>query len=137
MTLSLDGPPQVTDNVCDSCGRSYKWVCGFVARSDEAFAIYYAQCHGHQEAGEIWLDVVLGSWDEPAYADQVTFSCRIGPTGVGLVDAPRASKGEAPYSGLKLSRSAALASSRVEDLWAVVHFIADADHTVASYLDEG
>jgi len=48
---------------------------GLIQRDGNAFAVYYAQCHGHGDEAEAWVDVVVGSWGEPAYADHATLYC--------------------------------------------------------------
>ena len=92
MTFQFDGSPEVRDQVCPSCDRPYRWVTGLIQRDGDAFAVYYAQCHGHGDASEAWVDVVVGSWDEPEYSDHATFSCRVSYAGAGAVDAPVASR---------------------------------------------
>jgi hypothetical protein len=52
----------------------------------------------------VWLDVVVGTWEEPELPGHATFSCRIGIDGAGLVDACCGVEGRAPYFGNKLSR---------------------------------
>lgn len=77
VALAFDGLPNVCDQTCPSCGRAYQWVTGFIERDGDAFAVYYAQCHGHGDEAEAWVDVVVGSWNEPDYTDHATFSCRV------------------------------------------------------------
>ena len=107
-----------------------------IQRDGDAFAVYYAQCHGHGDASEAWVDVVVGSWDEPAYSDHATFSCRVSQDGAGAVDAPAASKGEAPFSGVLLARPDALRDPRIADVWEVIDFIVTTDPEVSAHLDE-
>lgn len=136
VAFTFDQQPDVVAQECRSCGRPYEWVTGSILRDGDAFAVYYAQCHGHDE-DEVWLDVVIGSWEEPAYTDHATFSCRVTQAGAGLVDAPAASEGQAPFSGSKLTRSAALADPRLPDLWDVVDFLVVADPTVRAHIGDG
>ena len=55
---------KVTERECPSCGRVYEQVMGFVHEGDDAHAIFYAACHKHEGAREVWMDVALGEWDE-------------------------------------------------------------------------
>ena len=134
MTFQFDGLSEVRDQVCPSCDRPYRWVTGLLQRDGDAFAVYYAQCHGHGDASETWVDVVVGSWDEPEYSDHATFSCRVSHAGAGVVDAPAASKGEAPFSGVLLPRGAALADPRMAEVWQVIDFIVTADPVVSAHV---
>jgi hypothetical protein len=134
MALAFDGQPHVRDQTCRSCGRSYQWVSGLIKRDGHAFAVYYAQCHGHGDKAEAWVDVVVGSWDEPAYSDHATFSCRVSQAGAGAVDAPVASKGEAPFSGAMLSRSDALLDPRLPQVWEVVDFVVTTDPVLGAHV---
>jgi hypothetical protein len=136
VAFSFDGTPDVRDQVCPSCGRAYRWVTGLIQRDGDAFAVYYAQCHGHGDTTEAWVDVVIGSWDEPTYSDHATFSCRVSQEGAGAVDAPVASKGRAPFSGELLARSDALQDGRIADVWEVVDFIVTTDPVVSAHVYE-
>jgi hypothetical protein len=135
VAFSFDGPPEARDQVCPSCGRAYQWVTGLVLRDGDAFAVYYAQCHGHGDGSEAWLDIVVGSWEEPAYSDHATFSSCVTEAGAGAVDGPVASKGEAPFSGALLTRDEALDHPRLADVWEVVDFIVTADPVVGAYVN--
>jgi hypothetical protein len=137
VTFAFDGAPRVRDEVCSSCGRAYQWVTGLVTRDGDAFAVYYAACHGHDDKSEAWVDVVVGSWDEPAYADHATISCRVSAEGAGAVDAPVASNGAAPFSGRLLNRQAALDDPRIDDVWAVIDFVVASDAVVSACINGG
>ena len=136
MYLSFDGR-NVEKNSCASCGREYDYITGFLKNAGDAFAIYYAQCHGHGDK-EAWLDVTLGTWGEDDYADHVTFSCRLRTEGAAAVDATVASSGVAAFFGQKLTREEALAHSWLPQFWEVVDFIALGDETLHHHLyDDG
>jgi len=108
-------------------------VTGFVTRNGDAFAIYHAQCHGHGKS-EVWLDLVLGSWDEPEFSTNATFSCRVGLDGAALVDACGVVEGRAAYFGQKLRREEALADRRLDSVWELLDFVVSNDPTISSYL---
>jgi hypothetical protein len=132
VVYSFDGSPELREQICPSCRRAYQWVTGLIQRDGDAFAVYYAQCHGHADTSEAWVDVVVGSWDEPTYSDHATFSCRVTHDGAGAVDAPVASKGEAPFSGALLARPDALRHPRIADVWEIVDFIVTTDPVVSA-----
>lgn len=102
---------------CEGCGRAYARVVIFATRDADAYSIVSVVCHGHE--GEVWLDATFGSWQEP-YADHVTFSCRVHPSGAGLVDGPVASEGTSSHSGTILKREEALGHPREPELWVLV-----------------
>lgn len=103
---------------CDACGHHYERVVIFATQDGDAYSVVSAACHGHGHR-EVWLDATFGSWQEP-YADHVTMSCRVSPSGAGAVDAPVASAGQANHVGQLLSREETLASSRLPEFWALV-----------------
>jgi hypothetical protein len=133
VTLALDDEGADREIACPSCGRTFRYVSGFVYRDGDAHAIYHAQCHGHDTRDEVWLDLVVGEW-EPDYQDQFTFSCRVSTTGAGLVDAPVASSGQAEYFGAKLSRTEALEHERLAQVWELVDFVLTTDPTISDYI---
>src|SRR4051812_29087205 len=75
--LAFDGSPQVRSVTCTSCGREYSLVTAFVTKDSVATAIVYVACHAHDEHAEAWMDVAFDSFEEPDFADQATFSCRV------------------------------------------------------------
>jgi hypothetical protein len=130
--LTLDGAPTVTDETCPACGRRYKRSTGFVLRDGVASAIYFAACHSHGDGGEVWLDIVTGSWEEPDFPGHATVSCRVSADGAGVVDALVASEGKADFFGARLSRQEALAHPAIDEVWEIVDFVVTADETVVA-----
>jgi len=112
---------QVQDLTCAECGRGYKRVVIFATNDGDAYSVISAVCHGHPDDA-VWLDATFGSWEEP-FADHVSFSCRVGEDGAGLVDALAASKGEADYYGLRLTREEALVHPLLPGLWELVDLV--------------
>ena len=105
-------------------------MTAFVARDGDAFAVVFAACHTHDGQSEAWLDIVIGSFDEPEFADQATFSCRVRSSGATLFSGPVAAEGRAPFFGTKLSVDEAKAHGRLPDVWSVVDFVLAQDPTV-------
>jgi hypothetical protein len=130
----------VRDGLCGDCGRHYNNVTGYVSRDGQAFAVYFAYCHGHPEH-EAGIDVVLGTWGlaEGISPDHVTFSCLLRPQGAMAVDATVAlNRGaEGPMLGVKLTRSMALAHPWAADFWAVVDTVAETDQAVHESVYKG
>jgi len=134
VALATDDEREVRSQRCATCERTFDQVTAFVHRDGDAYAIYYAQCHGHGDAPEVWLDLVVGTWEEPDFPDQVSFSCRVTADGAGLVDALAVVEGRAEFFGRKLSRADALNHDRLPEVWKLVDHIVTSDTTVASYI---
>jgi hypothetical protein len=60
-------------------------VTGYVSRGNASLAAYYAVCHGHPDH-EVSMDLMFGTWGSGDMSDHETFSCRIRPEGVMVVD---------------------------------------------------
>lgn len=133
MTYSFDGDPTVDLHRCDECGNEHEAVTGFVLKDGSAHAVYYADWHPH--AREAFVDVVLGTWEEPDYPDQVTFGCRLGPVegqkgpAASLVPGG-ADKSDHPLFGVKLDREAALAHPMLPEFWDVIDWLVVNDPTL-------
>ena len=80
---------------------------------------------------ETQVDVVLGTWGvDPPIDDHLTFSCRLRSDGAIAADAALTVDGEHASLGRLLTRAEALTHPRVEEFWAVVDFLAEADPTI-------
>ena len=121
MTLSLGGNPRVVSRACDCSGGERAVVTLYVYRDQEAYAACFASCYPHR--GEVWLDVIFGTWHENRYDDHMTFGCQFIPgKGARLVPAASTSP-DAPIFGHKLDRDLALAHPRLPEFWAVVDHV--------------
>lgn len=124
--FTFDGDPQRRRIECSSCSQEHEGVTGFVLLGGSAYAVYFADWYPH--AGEAWLDVVLGTFAEPGYADQVTFGCRIGHVqgqqepACSLVQAAARRSGSALF-GIRLSPDDARAHPRLGEFWAVTDWL--------------
>jgi hypothetical protein len=124
--FSFDGESQRRESQCASCGHPHEGVTGFVLRDDYAYAVYFADWYPHED--EAWRDIVLGSFDEPDYTDQVTFGCRIGHVdgqagpACSLVQAAT-QRSDAAIFGQRLSRDSALEHPRLGEFWAVTDWL--------------
>lgn len=133
MALTIDDRT-VRTNTCPDCSRQYEHVTGFVLQDGDAYAVYFAACHGHPEH-EAWIDVVLGTWgaeDPDDGADHVTLSCQLRAEGAAAVDAPVAVEGTAEMFGTKLTRDQALSHDWLPNFWEVVDLVATSDPDVKS-----
>ena len=124
--LAFDGDPTERQRACDHCGESHPAVHGFVTEDGSAHAVFYADWYPH--SSEAYIDVILGTWGDDDYRDQVTFGCRIGPLpgqeapGASLVQAA-AVRPDHPLFGRKLDREAALEHPLLPQFWQVVDWL--------------
>jgi len=126
VTFTFDGDPERRHRLCDVCREEHETDTGFVLRDGDAYAVYWASWYPHEN--EAWLDVVVGSWEEPKYRDNVTFGCRIGY--IEGQDAPACSLveggkvlGDAAIFGQKLTRDEALAHPWLDRFWELVDWL--------------
>ena len=109
---------------CANCGEEHEGVTGFVLKDGDAFAVYYADWYPH--ANEAYVEVVLGSFEDPEYADNVTLGCRYGyvdgvQSAVASLMTP--THGGRPIFGQVLNRDDALQSNRLHDFWNVTDWL--------------
>ena len=123
INLSFDGPTRNSRGACSSCGADYPRVTAFVSGDDRPVAIVFAACHRHDGHSEAWLDVVVGSFLEPEFSDQVTFSCRVKSMGATLFSDAVASEGKAGMFGRMLTEDEARHDDRLPGVWAVVDYV--------------
>jgi hypothetical protein len=137
LTLSGDLERRVQTRTCECCGAERQVVTGWVNDDDEAVAAYIASCYPHD--GELWLDVILGSWGDETNDDHVTFGCRVGavegqPTPACTL-VPAASVGPpSPIYGEKLDREQALRHPWLGLFWDIVDLVLTADSTVHAHV---
>lgn len=137
MVLAFDGEPTIEQRQCPQCGRPHESAIGFVTRDGDAYAVYFVDWYPHES--EAYVDVILGTWEEPDYPRQVTFGCRLGH--VAEQEAPAASlvtggamRSDHPMFGSKLPRDAALGHPRLGEFWAVVDWLVLNDRTLHDHV---
>ena len=121
--FSFDGVPKAHEVTCPDCGEKHDGVTGYVLNGGAAFAVYFADWYPHEN--EAWVEVILGSFAEPDYADDVTMGCRY-----GYVDGqaePAASLFTPTRTGAIfgriLDRAEAMKSPRIGDFWALTDWL--------------
>jgi len=121
--FSFDGDSVEREITCPDCGEKHDGVTGYVLNHGDAFAIYFADWYPHEN--EAWVEVILGSFTEPDYTDDVTIGCRY-----GYVDGqsePAASLFTPTRTGALfgriLDREDAMTSPRIADFWAVTDWL--------------
>ena len=121
--FSFDGEPSAREVTCPRCGEKHEGTTGFVLNEGLAYSTYYADWYPHDDVA--WVEVTLGSFHEPDYADNVTMGCRYGyvdgnPNPAASLFTPtRAGK----IFGSILDRAKALESPRLTDFWALTDWL--------------
>ena len=137
MTFSFDGETRLERRRCDRCGEAHDAATGFVLRDGAAYAIYWADWYPHQQ--EALVDVILGSFEEPDFADNVTFGCRIGRVEGQAEPACSLTPGGQSRSvkqllGHKLTREEALQHPSLPSFWEVVDWLILNDATLHEHI---
>ncbi len=126
MSFSFDGEPRLELRRCDVCGADHESTVGLVLRDGVRYSASWVAWYPHDS--EAWVDVILGSWREPNYPDNVTFGCRI--EHVDGQDEPACSlvrgadiRTDDPIFGHKLDRDEALAHPWLPAFWEIVDWL--------------
>ena len=135
--FSFDGTPKAHRITCPDCGEKHDGVTGYVLNHGAAYAVYFADWYPHDSTA--WVEVILGSFAAPDYADDVTIGCRYGyvdgqPEAAASLFTPTRT-GE--IFGRILDREQALESPRLADFWAVTDWLVLNDtllHTTVYHL---
>jgi hypothetical protein len=139
MAFGFDGEPRVDRRHCEQCGEEHDSAVGLVLRDGRAYAAYWAAWYPHER--EAWVDMTLGTWQEPDYPDNVTFGCRIGVFGgqtepaCSLVKAAQ-TRSDSPIFGRKLDRDEALAHPWLSSFWEVLDWVIVNDATMREHIYE-
>jgi hypothetical protein len=126
MALTIGEDRRVYPHTRRRCGGEHETAVGYVYRDGDAHAVYFASCYPHH--GEVWIDVILGTWGAGTDDDHVTFGCRFGPVdgqpgpACSLVQAASV-RADSPLFGTKLDRAAALAHPWLAQFWDVVDLV--------------
>lgn len=126
MILPFDGAPETKPAICGECAELHESTTGYVLADGSAYAVYRVAWYPHHH--EAYVDVIIGSWIEPDYADHATFGCRVGPI-EGTVG-PQCSlvtggeiRPDHVMFGTKLDSDSALAHPRIQDFWDCIDWL--------------
>jgi hypothetical protein len=130
----------VTETTCECCGAVRSVVRSFVGDDQMTTATVIAYCYPPHlnDAGEIWVDAILGTWGDDQVEDHVTFGCRFGPLANGeestcsLTDAAQFDDPR-PIYGERLTREQALVHPRLGDFWSIVDVVFTTDPTIGDH----
>jgi hypothetical protein len=138
--LSLEAGLQESGTACDCCGTRSTTVHGFVYRSGDAFAIYYAGwSNQHPERG-VTMAIATGEWAEGSgLEDRTSIGMEARPTATEIqfiVVGPEQSPwGETPLFGKMLSRECAIASPALKSILEVAELVVRNDQRVRCALE--
>ena len=121
--FSFDDEPAARQVTCPDCGEKHDGVTGYVLNAGAAYAVYFADWYPHEN--EAWVEVILGSFAAPDYADDVTMGCRYGYVD-GRVDAAASlftPTRTGAIFGRILDRAQAMKSPRISDFWALTDWL--------------
>jgi hypothetical protein len=137
LTIGVGGEPRTTS--CERCGRAAVQTTGFVYRSGDAFAIYHATLHDHDNVHRIDLAIGIGTWQaDDAVADLSAFLA-VWPDDdeirFGFVDpAQSVWSGAGLLQNQHTAEQARVSTSR-DDLLRVAEGVVKGDPAVARHLD--
>jgi hypothetical protein len=124
---------------CSHCGETSKTVWGWVSKDGAAHAVYFVNLMtGHQEPSAR-LTISIGGWgDEDNLAERkwIYIETRPIPTSYEMVvrEPVESLYNGKPILGASMTRPEALASSLIQEFFAVADYIAFNDPAVRSYL---
>jgi hypothetical protein len=139
MTYTFAGERHERQFPCQCCDSTVDRTWAQLNRDGVVRAIFYASCYHHTAGGEIYFDVIIGTWGTGDVSDHVTFGCRWGAleghtvpmcsltAGGGVFD-------DGPIWGTKLDRAAALEHPLLPEFWEMVDFLLESDPVVTAFV---
>lgn len=140
MALSFSGDREVRQFPCQCCDSTVDRTWAQLDDDGLTRATFFASCYHHAQGGEVFFDVIIGTWGTDDVSDHVTFGCRWGAveghdqpmcsltTGGGVFD-------DGPIFGTKLDRPAALKSPLLPEFWGMVDFLLLNDPIVVPFVN--
>jgi len=131
MSLTFGGDRQIEEFPCKRCDSTVERTWAHLDEDGAMRALFYASCYHHAAGGEVYFDVVIGTWgtgDHGEHSDHVTFGCRWGAiegheqpmcsltTGGGVF-------ADNPVFGAKPARPAAPAHPLLPEFWAMLDYL--------------
>jgi|GEM_PF-2336990 hypothetical protein len=124
---------------CECCLTQKDRVWGFVSKEGDSHAVYYALLNLEERCPRVGLTLSVGPWwegTEPSQRVWLHVDVCTGERGIemGIRDPKESNFYPWEKGGTPLNREEALASSAIEEIWAVADFIVATDVAVSSYL---
>lgn len=139
MVLTFSGERHQRQFPCQCCDSVVDRTWSQLSRDGVARAVFYASCYHHAAGGEVYFDVIIGTWGTGDFSDHVTFGCRRGA--VQGYDQPMCSLttgggvfGDSPIWGTKLDRPAALQHPLLPEFWEMIDYLCLNDPVVAPFI---
>ena len=140
MSFTFSGERHVRQFPCQCCDSTVDRTWAQLSNDGVDRAVFYASCYHHAVGGEVYFDIVIGTWGTGDFTDHVTFGCRWGAieghdqpmcsltTGGGVL-------GDNPLFGTKLDHDAALASPLLPEFWEMIDYLLLNDPVVAPFIN--
>jgi hypothetical protein len=137
LTIEVGAEPRTT--ICERCGRAAVQTTGFVYRAGNAFAIYHATLHRHDNVHRIDLAIGIGTWQADDAVADVSAFLAVWPEDdeirFGFVDPAQSVWSGAGLLRNQLTAEQARVSTSRDDLLRVAEGVVKDDPAVARHLD--
>jgi hypothetical protein len=136
--LTIEVPEAPRTTACERCGRSAVNTTGFVYRGGDAYAIYHAVLHRHDDRPAVDLAIGIGTWQTDDSVAEASAFLVVWPSHdeiqFGFVDPADSAWVNARLLRNQLSAEAARVSKMRTALIAVGELVVASDPSVASHL---
>lgn len=137
LTIEVGREPQT--RTCDRCGRSASDTMGFVYRDGDAYAIYYAVLHRHEDTPQLDLAIGMGTWaNDDSVADLSAFLTvwsEADEIRFGFVDPAESVWANARLLQNRLAADEARSSEFRQAVLSVAELVVSEDPSAASHLN--
>lgn len=137
--LSLETGEGIVRVTCECCGNEKKRVWGFITKSDDAYAVYYALLNITEGRPRIGLTVSVGPWwdgTDPSRRSWCHIDIRTEPDKFQFVLRDPKESNFYPWQkgGRPLNAEQAAAMGMTDEIQMVANFIVQTDPAISSYL---
>jgi hypothetical protein len=138
--FSLETGEGIVRVTCECCGNDKKRVWGFVSRSGDAHAVYYALLNVTEDRPRIGLTLSIGPWwdgTEPSQRSWCHIDIRAEPDNFQFAIRDPKESNFYPWEkgGRPLNPEQAAAMGITDEIQAVANFIVQTDPAILSYFD--
>jgi hypothetical protein len=125
---------------CECCGKEKNRVWGFVSKSGDAHAVYYALLNITEDSPRVGLTLSIGPWwedTEPSQRSWCHIDIRTEPDKFQFVIGDPKESNFYPWEkgGTPLSPEQAAANGMTDEIQTVSKFIVETDPALSSYLN--
>jgi len=138
--LTLETGEDIVRVMCECCGNEKKRVWGFVSKSGDAHAVYYALLNVTEERPRVGLTLSIGPWwedTEPSQRSWCQIDIQTEPDNFQFEIKDPKESNFYPWEkgGNPLSAEQVAASGMTDEIQIVSKFIVQTDPAISSYLD--